>query len=366
MSEERGSLEPPLEPDFVDEFAERARPEPVTYRRSRGRRPSLFGPLLLIGIGVLLLLDQLGYLDLDFWALLGHYWPVILILIGLDLLLGRRSAIGGILGALVPLVLIGGVLWLVFGGVLPGRISFENDSRLTRESVEYPLGDLKEADVFLDLGSWQTVLRSLDASENLIEGEISTYGVVEFNASERGSLAEISLSTRAPSGGDLFSWRSSNDDHWRIRLSPDVTLDLELDCGSGGGEYDLRDLDLRKLVLDGGSGSFDLSLPADRGMNVHLDVGSGSMQLVLPERGEGELTIDGGTGGILIELPEGMAARVEIESGSGAFLPLRRLKLVEGERDGDGVWESEDYDHAENRFDIRIEQGSGMVRIESQ
>lgn len=266
----------------------------------------------------------------------------------------------------MPLVLIGGVLWLVFGGALPARISFENDSRLTRESIEYPLGDLKEADVFLDLGSWQTVIRALDASDNLIEGEILTYGVLEFNASERGSLAELSLSTRAPSSRNLFSWRGSNDDNWRIRLSPDVTLDLELDCGSGGGEYDLRDLELRKLVLDGGSGSFDLFLPAERGMDVGLDVGSGSMQLVLPERGEGELAIDGGTGGILIKLPDGMAARVEIESGTGSFHPSERLELVGGERGGDGVWETENYDRAENRVEIRIDQGSGAVRVESR
>ncbi len=52
MSEEKELREPPLESDFVDEFAEVKSAAPVTRRRRFGRRPSLFGPLLLIGVGL--------------------------------------------------------------------------------------------------------------------------------------------------------------------------------------------------------------------------------------------------------------------------------------------------------------------------
>ncbi len=159
MSEKQEPLEPPLEPDFVDEFASPADDKPSVKPRFHRRRPSLFGPLLLIGLGFLLLFDQLGYLELDFWSLLGRFWPVFLILAGLDLLLGRRSAIGALLGIAIPLLLIGAVFWLVFSGRLTGLTSSQSDPRLRRESVEYPLGDLEEADLFLDLGSWQTTIR---------------------------------------------------------------------------------------------------------------------------------------------------------------------------------------------------------------
>jgi hypothetical protein len=319
---------------------------------------------LLIGLGFLLLFDQLGYIDLDFWALLGRYWPVFLILAGLDLLLGRRSAIGGLVGLLVPLLLIGAVFWLVFGGRLPDWVTSEHDPRLTRESIEYPLGDLEEADILLDLGSWRTTIRTLDDADKLLEGTIVTYGEVVFQASEHASRAELSLRTRSSGRGDLFSW-SGREDDWRINLSPRVALDLELDCGSGSGEYDLRDLELRNLVVDGGSGSFDLLLPAERAMDIQLDVGSGSVDLILPARGSADLAIDGGTGSLHITLPESMAARIEIDSGSGSFNPSERFELVEGERREDGVWETEDYEQAENRFEITIEQGSGSITVES-
>lgn len=51
------------------------------------RRPYL-GALILILFGVLLLLDNLGVAD--FGSMISTYWPLILILIGLSLLLRRR------------------------------------------------------------------------------------------------------------------------------------------------------------------------------------------------------------------------------------------------------------------------------------
>jgi predicted membrane protein len=43
--------------------------------------------LLLIGVGVLFLLDQLG--EVDFGDIIGRYWPAIFILIGLSILIGN-------------------------------------------------------------------------------------------------------------------------------------------------------------------------------------------------------------------------------------------------------------------------------------
>jgi len=59
---------------------------------SRGR---IFGGLILIGLGILFLLDQLG--RLDFGDLFSDLWPAILIVIGLWILISRgfRNAEGG-------------------------------------------------------------------------------------------------------------------------------------------------------------------------------------------------------------------------------------------------------------------------------
>ena len=56
-------------------------------------RPGLFWPLVIIGAGALLLLDNLGWLPAGWWAALRQLWPVLIILLGLDMLLGRRTPV---------------------------------------------------------------------------------------------------------------------------------------------------------------------------------------------------------------------------------------------------------------------------------
>ncbi|HEX9674407.1 MAG TPA: DUF5668 domain-containing protein [Anaerolineales bacterium] len=77
----------------------------------------LVWPILVITAGVLLLLSNLGVLSLDLWELMLQSWPLILIAIGIDLLIGRRSVWGSIVAA----VLIIAVLLLGLG-LYSGRI----------------------------------------------------------------------------------------------------------------------------------------------------------------------------------------------------------------------------------------------------
>ncbi len=370
MSQENESMEPPLDPDFVDEFVQPEPPAAGPTERTRipqapaRRRPSLFWPLALIGTGVVLLLYQFDLLQINPWTLLWRYWPVILILVGIDILFGRRSALGSIFSALFMFAGLAALVTLLFfarDGDF--RTIWLDRSELKRETIEYPLGSVREAQVVLDLGSWQTHVTALDDSSNLIEGEIESNGQLRFEAAAQGSRATVELGERSSSSGSWL-WFEGRDPRWDIALSPDVLLDLELDCGSGSGRFFLEELQLRDLQVDGGSGSVHLVLPAERNMEIELDAGSGVLELVLPQRGSADVTIDGGSGSLRIELPRGMEARVELESGSGSFHPNGDLQMVDGEQGGDGVWETEGYDRAENRMEIRVHQGSGSVTFD--
>ena len=61
------------------------------------RRPgfSLFG-LLLVAFGALLLLTVTGVAGLGVWFELARYWPVLLILIGIKLILAPRAPLVGV------------------------------------------------------------------------------------------------------------------------------------------------------------------------------------------------------------------------------------------------------------------------------
>jgi predicted membrane protein len=64
--------------------------------KTRGAHGRIFWGLILIGLGVLFLLDQLG--EIDFGEVVSRYWPVIFIVLGLSILVGNgfRNAGSGI------------------------------------------------------------------------------------------------------------------------------------------------------------------------------------------------------------------------------------------------------------------------------
>jgi hypothetical protein len=75
---------------------------------------------VLIGVGVALLLSNLGYLDWSAWTVLWRLWPLLLVALGIELLIGRRSVVGTIISGVLILALVAGAIALaVFAQNIP-------------------------------------------------------------------------------------------------------------------------------------------------------------------------------------------------------------------------------------------------------
>lgn len=326
--------------DNQDRYVENAQ----AGNRRRRRPPSIFWPLVLIGAGILLLLSNLGYVPWQSWSMLWRLWPVLLIALGIDVLIGRRSWIGAIVSALLILILIGGAVALaLFAPHIPPLANLAQPMEWRIEHVEHPLDGVERASVSIDWTSTPGALRALRDPTNLIEADVALRGELIFDVAVRGDRASVELDRRfsGPWFGP-FDLGGRAEDRWDVRLSPDALLELSLDAGSGSYEFDLTGLQISQLVLDAGSGPIELTLPA--GSNV-------------------EAEIDGGSGPLAIAVPAGVGVRVMLDSGSGAFDPGEKLELVEGARNGDGVWETEDFHTAGHTIVLAIDQGSGPVRV---
>jgi hypothetical protein len=310
------------------------------------RRPSLFWPIVIIGAGVALLLSNLGYLPWASWNILWRLWPLLLVALGIDLLIGRRSVVGSIVSGVLILALVGGAFALAFfAESIPQLAEMAEPVEWQTAHVEHPLDDVERASVVIDWTSVPGTLSALSDSPNLIEGDIVYRGELIFDVNTRGDGADVKLDTffSGPWWGWPPDFGNGPDAAWDVKLSPKVPFDLNLDAGSGRCDFDLSALQISGLVVDAGSGSIELALPSDSSFEARIDGGSGRLDIVLPK---------------------GVGARVVLDSGSGAFRPDERFELVSGERGDDGVWETENFGTAERTIELNIDQGSGAVVIE--
>ncbi|MFN2290260.1 MAG: LiaI-LiaF-like domain-containing protein [Anaerolineae bacterium] len=297
-------------------------------RRSRG--VSIFGPLLVITIGVILLLNTMGILDWSIWWQLLRLWPILLVAAGLDLLIGRRSFLGSLVAAILIMAILGLAVWFVVSDTV-------ELGTFTTEQIRQPLGEATRAQVIIDPGVGVLQVEALPEAANLVEGEVHlTSGErIEQDFSVIGGQATYELRTAERSFGP-FNWSWSDRRVWDLGFSPRPTLALEADLGAGEAILDLTSLTVS---------------------NLRVDVGLGRLEITLPAEGQLEGNLEGAIGQTLIIVPQGMAVRIQADTGlAGRDIPAG------WQQDGD-VISSPGYDTAENRTELQVGQAIGLLEV---
>src|SRR5919199_1404794 len=106
----------------------------------REPRHGFFWPMVLIGLGILFLLGNLGSLSWGAWEAIFRLWPILLVGGGLEILIGRRSPAASLAVALVTVVLMVAGAWLLSTSTI-GSYGF------TTKTITQPLGHARQANV---------------------------------------------------------------------------------------------------------------------------------------------------------------------------------------------------------------------------
>ncbi len=347
-------------------------PSKNEFRSHRRRHNSFFGPIVLIGIGVYFLLNNLGYISGINWAAALQLWPLALILLGVNIIVRQAPGVlGGFFSALVGLLALTIFGYaLLFGEDNPVLERFgvsTNPPEMKTEQIEFPAEGVETAVINIDFGLSPAELYALNDSRNLIEGQVSVSGDLIFETDVSGDAALITLDEQS-TGSWLLNpnnWINSiTSDKWKIGLSPNVATDLALDVSAGSVDLDLSELTLTHLDLNGGAGSAEVWLPGGD-YDAFVDVSAGSTTMTLPGYGRQTIEIDGGAGSLTLYLPPGVEARVEVDGGAGSFyLNESRFHQVSGAEKDEGVWETAAFDDAANQIELFIDASAGSVSIE--
>jgi len=239
---------------------EMLRAQAAVYRnRSRGmRRGSIVGPLIVIALGIVFLLVQMGRLDgHQVWEWYGHWWPVLLIGAGVVMFLEwmfdrymqtdpsrpvYRSGMGGGVFSLLLLLVIAGVL---FSGFRRGNGTFFDHSfGLNQNDLDQFLGDKHESD--------QTIVQTFPAGASLSvdnpRGDVIVSGTSDDNQIHVAMHREI------------YSRSDSDADRKAQQLTPQINT-------SG------NTMTLTVPALPGGRADLTIAVPPTAAINVTANHG---------------------------------------------------------------------------------------------
>ena len=299
------------------------------------RRRSPIGGLILIVIGVFFLVVTLRP-DFNPWPVFAHYWPVILIVIGLgkiwDVYANRQEGEpavrhSGALAALVILVVLFGLaVWKGSGEattLVTDTQSVElQGAKTVSADLEMPAGNLK-----LSGGS----AKLLDANFRYRNSEGKPQ--VDYNVSgDHGQLSIIQNEKR------LHIGTTHND--WNLQFANNVPLDLNLQMGAGHSDLQLRELDVTHLEVKIGAGEMQLDLSGPRKSSLDAD-------------------IQGGVGSATIYLPKDVGVRVHASGGIGSV-------NAHGMTKDDDDYVNSAYGKTPATITLTIQGGVGSIDLEQR
>jgi hypothetical protein len=308
----------------------------MSENRPPYRGGSVVGPVLLIGVGVVLLLQQAGYLNWSLWEIAARLWPVLIIAIGVDILIGHRSLLGAVVAVLIVLALLAGGIMLM--GVGPAA---DTGTPIAGEAFSLPLPDSKAADISLSPDAGKLEVRALSAtSSDLLQAtfrEPKSGNVTKDTARIEDSKAWIVIDDRSPSWV-VWNFGDNNDVRWSVNLSPSLPLSLHFALGAGE-----MDADLSGLKVE----------------SVDARLGAGKIGLILPATGDFLVDVSLAVGSVDIRVPSGMAVSAHCTTAIGnCALP-----------NGSGFWSqnytSPDFDTARNKVRLQISLAIGEAKVQT-
>jgi LiaI-LiaF-like transmembrane region len=304
-------------------------------------RGGVIWPLLLIFLGAVFLLQNTGYLPPNFWTNLWRLWPVILVLVGVDLLLAHhvpRIALAG----LIAIVLVLGAL--AMNTNLPVIAGNNSQTPVTSTTAVTQVGDANQAAITVRFGAGQLNVGPLTTPGSDQLATMSYSGPPQLapapHYSVKNGVGQLDYATNGrPGPGFPFPGNGADSARMDIELTSSVPESLTVQTGATDAHLDLSQLRVNTLDMSIGAATAWVRFPAAAGLTT--------------------AHISGGASTLTLEIPDGVAARIQHQGG------LSTLNVDESRfpKVSDNMFRSPNYDTANNKVDLTIETGVTTIRV---
>lgn len=330
----------------------------VKDERSKNDADKYSGAVFLIIIGTIFLLNTTGALSWSVWLLLLRFWPVFIIIAGIQIILGK-TRFGAVSIGLIALVIY--TVIAIFAIISTGLHIRGNDviKPAWRERVNNVLlkdpGDIKsledsfevtpdevdQIEMDLNVGIGKFILSDDSANNSVIfkSKYFENMGEPNYTSGIDERTLEIDLSQK--DNFEIWGFKSRSPEY-NLQL-PDVRPIQKLDLNIGAGE---GDIDLNRVGIE----------------EMNLEVGAGKLEVELGENSlpQNPSKVEVGTGELVIYVPEGTEYKIKYEVGVG------EAKIFGEEYSGlgkEGEVSSDDYDDAEIGLELDVNVGVGKFEI---
>lgn len=316
-------------------------------RDGRIRSTSVVFPLLLIAFGLMMLLWRwLPFFDP--WPVLWKYWPLLLILVGAGMFWDRAQRrndpegapsipVGSTVGTVLFLVILAYLLW--HGRAFARHDWMDISGSSAAHSHQAQVVDLKDAKavrVVVHMPAGQLSIQG--GAEHLMEADFyqgAAWSVpsVDYHVDNRFGTLTIDQQSASEFVGH-------SDNTWKLKLSSQVPLDLEVDVGAGKSDLNLAKIDLTKLELNVGAGQANVDLTGERMKDLQAE-------------------IHGGVGEAIVRLPKNIGVVATAHGGLGSI-------DVHGLKEEDGEYVNAAYGKSPNTLRLTVEGGIGHIKLEQE
>ncbi len=300
--------------------------------------------IILIGVGVFLLILNL-WPNFHPWEFLEHYWPVLLILLGLGKLLdsyaGREHpAVAASWDTIATVIVLLAIVGFAASMAHWSQNRGHNGARGRDTNVHETQS--------LDLQGAQSVTANIQMPSGTLELSGGSSQLLDANFSHSDSREKPKVAYTVANGhGQLDVSQNDegpdfgrNENDWKLNFGTATPLDLSLHMGAGQSDMKLAGLNVTNLNVQIGAGEMNLDLTGDRKTSLQAD-------------------IHGGVGAAKIRLPKDVGVRVHASGGIGS-VEAHGLR-----RDGD-AYVNDAYGKTASTITMNIQGGIGDIRLDEE
>lgn len=243
-----------------------------------------FGPILIIVLGLIFLLNNFGVLPWEIWQKIWKFWPILLILFGIEVLLGRNSSFR-VVTFLLALIFLVPIL-LILNPLTGNPLATET------LSFEKPLGNLTKTEINLEIASNNLKVTGLDKNSDRVLVASVKYSKLlpKPELTEEKRFGEVKYTFKQPSTYLPFSDNLGNT--VELKLSSLIQHNLYINSTTGVFNFDLENINLSQLEINSGASQISIKYNRNGTSKTFIKTTAAKISLKIPKELEAQVKLD--------------------------------------------------------------------------